>query len=209
MESLIFKSLAVAIAICMWGVVVPASAGVITFEEPGFPPEALGRTTFTVGELKFSNAQVVDFRYSPYLDRLLPTPVHGLSLPSHFFGFTQVERTDGGLFDLLELSFAAVAADPFGAALLVNGYRDGVLLYQIQTPRSSLANDNTDTYAIYAFVVSGVDRVDLATTYYQNGFTVVDNFTYALVPEPGSLALAGLALAIFGAARRKVSIGRS
>jgi hypothetical protein len=203
-----FKSLAVAIAICICGV-ASASAGVTTFEEPGLPPETLGRTTFTVGEFTFSNAQVVDFTYSPYLDRLLPTPVHGLSLQSDFFGFTQVERSDGGLFDLLELSFAAVAADPFGAALLVNGYRDGVLLYQIQTPRSSLANDNTDTYATYALGVSGVDRVNFATTYYQNGFAVVDNFTYALVPEPGSLALAGIALAIFGFARCKVSIGRS
>jgi hypothetical protein len=117
---------------------------------------------------------------STNLGRLLGSRPGGLAVtPYH----SQVERSDGGEFNLASLVFGAQTTTPFGASLFIDGYRDGVLLYHLQTPISHLASDNLDLPVVYAFdELVSVDMVDFYTTGYMFGYAMLDNLEYDLAP---------------------------
>lgn len=154
---------------------------IITFEESGLPVTS-SPSTFEVGGLRFSGTMIVDLGASPYVDRALPTPVHGIAIgpvSSSWSYLVTIERVGGGAFDLQELTFANAGGTP--KYLIIYGYKGGELYYANHTPPSRIAGDNTESFLTFRPNFHDADRITIATPDPSDGlWAVVDNIVYSV-----------------------------
>lgn len=113
-------------------------------------------------------------------------------------GLTTLERADGGLFSLLSIDLAELFADP---DLPVQVMFTGVLA-DGSTVQQGFALDGLFGAQTFAFDAgfSQLSSVSWTNSAYYHQF---DDVVVAAVPEPGSAALAGLALLSLGATLRR------
>ncbi len=84
----------------------------------------------------------------------------------------------GGTYDFLGASFGVSHG---GAEVFLEGYLEGVLVYSrtITSPHVPA----TGSPVFFAFDWVGIDRLDIISGKFLNGFSIMDNFTYEIAPK--------------------------
>src|SRR5262245_46855893 len=143
------KRIIAAIAFGNAVIISSAHASVLNFEEPETVVACTSSpcwNNYDIGGFKI-RGHIADFGQNldntaslsnGYGGRMLASLPRALIVHRVVDGPTQVGRADGADFYLRSLFFGAAATDPFGASLFIDGYRDGFLLYHLQTPASHL-----------------------------------------------------------------------
>ena len=208
-----------------------AAAALLTFEEPATRlisvcQDPCMREQWEIEGFRI-RGPIVDWGPNPYVPavpyggRMIASGSSTLIVgPGPNPYYSHIERIDGGDFQLSSVVFSASAVGiavigqiPFGAHLFIDGYRDGALLYHLQTPLSAFAGDNSEMPLVYKFdELVNVDSVHFYTTSYNSGYSMIDDLGYNLavvtqepvrdeVPLPPTVAL--LVIGLIGLALRR------
>ncbi|MBZ8142775.1 PEP-CTERM sorting domain-containing protein [Rubrivivax gelatinosus] len=175
-----------------------AAPTVIGFESLAHADEAIADAGQVYTEAGYTFANAGDFPFATIGSQAFDFLGSTALINDNNAGLTTLTRSDGGLFALLAIDLAELfAGSGEEVSVLFSGLRaDGSSVSQRFTLDDVFGTETFSFAADFSNLVSVSWTNDAA--YHQ-----FDNVTVAAVPEPGSAALAGLALVSLGATLRR------